>query len=176
MNIWQLFSRLITSNGEAAVAQEEPSKDEVLQAIAAKGSEEKAFAEAVEKRDFSSALQHAMNLLENQRYETAIQALEYLIHEDRNKTALCEYLIGKAYHQLHQYQKSLQYFIAAKVHEIDPQLIDKAIFDCCMELAKNADSKAEKRRYLNKYLILCPQGKYREQIQEQLNLLTSNPN
>lgn len=154
MKLSELWSRYLTSSG----AQTQGEKSPLL----------REFLAAVHERDKLRAIQLATQLVQEGYYDEAIHAYKSLLEVFPEDQAFFENQIGRVYAKREEFDEALKFFIAARVHSFDPDVVDDEIFQICLAKCQKQPSASRKKMILNQYLILYPEGKHREEVKNLL--------
>lgn len=127
-----------------------------------------AFLNALHNRNKSSAFQLAEQMVEGGRYEEAIQAYQSLMESYPEDRAFFENQVGRIYAKMDDFEKALKYFVAARVHSFDADVVEEEVFALCLREFQKQLAAPLRRQILQRYLILYPKGKHREEVENLL--------
>lgn len=114
------------------------------------------FLSVMSQDDRNKEFNAAAGLMLKKAFDTGIEAYELLAKKYPDSLGLCESQIGAAYFFKEEYEKAIEYYIAAMNHGENKDMMDDNIWEAYEVLFQNTKDK----EYLAKYLGLFPQGSY----------------
>ena len=106
--------------------------------------------------DRNKEFNFASGLMLKGAYQACIEAYEKLTEKYPDSQATNESQIGAAYFFLGDYEKAVDYYLAARDHGMDADMMDDNLWEAFEVLyKKNGDKK-----HIERYLELCPGGSY----------------
>lgn len=118
----------------------------------------------MENRSQGEQIQFADKLLREGPYEMAIKMYQSLIQKYPEERDRYENGIGSAQLKLGQFEKAIDYYLMARDHGMHPEISDKHIWDACQKHFQATSDTL----LLERYVLYCPEGKYRFKAAELL--------
>jgi TolA-binding protein len=123
--------------------------------------ERAAFLSKVTTNSESDAINAAAGLMLDRKYAEAIIAYQDVIARFPSRRGTAESQIGAAHYFLGDFQKAIEFYVAAREHGEDASMMDDNIWEATEALVKKGEKGAAQR-----YLELCPQGSYVKKAQK----------
>jgi hypothetical protein len=101
-------------------------------------------------------------LLATQKFDEAIAAYEAIAADFPHRRGDAESQIGAAYYFKGDYIRAIELYVAARENGADSDMMDDNIWEAVETLANATKDADAKRRWLARYLELCPRGKYQK--------------
>ncbi|MEO1299940.1 MAG: hypothetical protein AAFW75_30055 [Cyanobacteria bacterium J06636_16] len=120
------------------------------------------FLAVLDQDDESAAFNAATELLISQAFRESITAHTKLLEKYPNRKGHCQSQIGAAYYFLEDYPLAINFYVAARKHGADAEMMDDNIWEACEAIYKRENDKSAIARYKQ----LCPSGNYRKQASE----------
>ncbi len=98
----------------------------------------------------------ASGLMLKGAYQPCIEAYEKLMEKYPDSLGSCESQIGAAHFFLGDYEKAIQFYLQARDHGMDADMMDDNLWEACDTLYQVDGNKA----HIERYIELCPDGSY----------------
>ena len=172
MNIWQYCKRLLELPREHNIDEEISDIKARLRQPAHQPSQLETECRLVlEIGREADRFKAAARLLISRNYPQAVEAYRGLAAEYPERRDFCELQIARAYALQGMFQKSLDYYQAARVHGADERQMDESVWELCESTVEAADNAVGKVDPLHHYLTLFPNGMFAPAARDQLRNL-----
>lgn len=114
------------------------------------------FLSIMSQDDRSKQFNAAAGMLLKKAYDPCIEAYTLLGEKYPDELGLCESQIGAAYYFKEEYEKAVEYYVAAMNHGSDASMMDDNIWEAYEVLYQKTQDKS----YIEKYKALFPNGSY----------------
>jgi tetratricopeptide (TPR) repeat protein len=146
-------SVFVKGNNSSTIKGESLSKEEIV------ALRNKFLAEFDgDMKDEDQAINFAARLMDNEQYNQAIAYFSAIAIQYPHEQGLCECQIGAAYYFLGDYEQAIEYYLAAREHGMNEDMMDDNIWEACETIFQKTNDLSA----IEQYLKLCPEGKYIE--------------
>lgn len=113
---------------------------------------------AVSEED--AMMRNAASLMTSGRFKESLDAYLLIAEKFPEKKGLYQSQVGANYYFLGEFEKAIEYYVEARGNGMDASMIDDNIWEALEALY----GRTKDKKYLRRYLELCPNGAYTKKV------------